>query len=130
MNATTDQPVAASRSTVRTFPDGFRWGVATFAYQVEGAWDEDGEGPSIWYTFVHTHGNIKNDDTGDRANDHYHRYSDDVALMRSLNVNAYRFSISWPRIFPDGAGEPNPAGLDFYSRLVDELLAAESNPLE
>src|SRR5262245_32564912 len=84
----------------RTFPDGFSWGVATAAYQVEGAWDEDGKGPSIWDTFAHTPGKIANDDTGDVANDHYHRYKEDVALMKDISANAYRFSISWPRIFP------------------------------
>ncbi|HKE74043.1 MAG TPA: GH1 family beta-glucosidase [Acidimicrobiales bacterium] len=112
----------------RTFPDGFHWGVATASYQVEGAWDEDGKGVSIWDTYAHTPGNIRNDDTGDVANDHYHRYREDVALMRSINATAYRFSIAWPRIFPDGAGEPNVKGLDFYSRLVDELLAAGIEP--
>jgi len=112
----------------RTFPEGFHWGVATASYQVEGAWDEDGKGVSIWDTYAHTPGNIRNDDTGDVANDHYHRYEEDVALMRSINATAYRFSIAWPRIFPEGVGEPNPKGLDFYSRLVDELLAAGIEP--
>jgi beta-glucosidase len=105
------------------FPQGFFWGTATSAYQIEGAWNEDGKGPSIWDTFAHTPGKIKNGDTGDVANDHYHRYKEDVALMKAIGVNAYRFSIAWPRIFPNGTGAPNPKGLDFYSRLVDELLA-------
>src|SRR5262249_49495987 len=91
----------------RSFPEGFYWGVATASYQVEGAWDEDGKGVSIWDTYAHTTGNIKNDDNGDVANDHYHRYKEDVALMHSLNANAYRFSVAWPRIFPEGIGQPN-----------------------
>ena len=110
------------------FPEGFRWGVATSSYQIEGAVDEDGKGPSIWDTYAHTPGKIRNGDTGDVANDHYHRYTEDVALMKAMGANAYRFSISWPRIFPDGTGQPNPKGLDFYSRLVDELLAAGIEP--
>jgi len=115
-------------SVDRAFPDGFHWGVATASYQVEGAWDEDGKGVSIWDTYAHTPGNIRNDDNGDVANDHYHRYREDVALMRSLNATAYRFSIAWPRVFPDGVGQPNARGLDFYSRLVDALLAAGIEP--
>src|SRR5262245_24608278 len=91
----------------RRFPKGFLWGLATAAYQVEGAWDADGKGESIWDRFAHTPGNIRNDDTGDVANDHYHRYKDDVALMQSIGANAYRFSIAWPRIFPEGSGQPN-----------------------
>lgn len=114
--------------TRRTFPDGFRWGVATSAYQIEGAWDEDGKGQSIWDTFAHTPGNIKGDENGDVANDHYHRYVEDVALMKDIGANAYRFSIAWPRIFPNGTGKPNQTGLDFYHRLVDELLTAGIEP--
>ena len=121
---TIETEVAASRS----FPDGFRWGVATSAYQIEGAWDEDGKGPSIWDTYAHTPGNIQNDDNGDIANDHYHRYQEDVDLIRDIGATAYRFSIAWPRIFPDGAGAPNQAGVDFYDRLVDALLAAGVEP--
>ena len=112
----------------RRFPDGFHWGVATSAYQIEGAWDEDGKGPSIWDTYAHTPGKIKNNDTGDVANDHYHRYKEDVALMQSIGTTAYRFSIAWPRILPEGVGQPNSKGIDFYSRLVDELLAAGIEP--
>ena len=118
---------SAKGSTSR-FPDGFRWGLATASYQIEGAWDEDGKGPSIWDTYAHTPGKIANGDTGDVANDHYHRYPEDVALMRSIGATAYRFSIAWPRIFPDGTGQPNPKGLDFYQRLVDELLSAGIEP--
>ena len=121
---TTETPAAVDRR----FPDGFKWGVATSSYQIEGAWDEDGKGESIWDRYAHTPGNIANDDTGDVANDHYHRYQEDVALMKDIGANAYRFSISWPRIFPEGTGEPNPKGLDFYSRLVDELLEAGIEP--
>ena len=102
--------------------------MATSAYQIEGAWDEDGKGESIWDRFAHTPGKIKNDENGDVANDHYHRYSEDVALMRSIGATAYRFSIAWPRIFPNGTGQPNPKGAGFYSRLVDELLAAGIEP--
>jgi beta-glucosidase len=115
-------------SIARRFPDGFYWGVGTSSYQIEGAWDEDGKGVSIWDTYAHTPGKIANDDNGDVANDHYHRYNEDVALMKSLGANAYRFSIAWPRIFPEGTGKPNPKGIDFYSRLVDELLAAGIEP--
>jgi beta-glucosidase len=110
------------------FPNGFYWGTGTSSYQIEGAWNEDGKGPSIWDTYAHTPGNIKNGDTGDVANDHYHRYKEDVALMKDFGANAYRFSIAWPRIFPNGTGQPNPKGVDFYSRLVDELVAAGIAP--
>ncbi len=111
------------------FPKNFYWGTATAAYQVEGAVREDGRGESVWDRFAHTPGKIKNGDTGDVACDHYHRYREDVALMRSLHLNSYRFSIAWPRIQPDGAGKANAKGLDFYKRLVDELLAAGIRPL-
>lgn len=112
----------------REFPEGFKWGVATSAYQIEGAWDEDGKGQSIWDTYAHTPGKIRDGSTGDIANDHYHRYKEDVALMKGMGANAYRFSICWPRIFPEGTGTPNPKGLDFYNRLVDEMLAAGIEP--
>jgi beta-glucosidase len=119
---------ARSGCELTRFPTGFYWGVATSAYQIEGAWNEDGKGPSIWDTFAHTPGNIKNGDTGDVASDHYHRYKEDVKIMKDMGVNAYRFSISWSRIFPNGTGQANPKGLDFYSRLVDELKAAGIEP--
>ena len=112
----------------RRFPDGFYWGVGTSAYQVEGAWNEDGKGVSIWDTYAHTPGKIKNDDNGDVANDHYHRYAEDVALMQSIGATAYRFSVAWPRIFPEGGGQPNAKGIDFYNRLVDALLEAGIEP--
>jgi len=115
--------VSASR-----FPEGFRWGAATASYQIEGAWDEDGKGASIWDTFCHAPGNIRGGDTGDVACDHYHRYADDVALMRDLGLRAYRFSVSWPRVVPGGVGAVNQLGLDFYDRLVDALLAAKIEP--
>src|SRR5262245_11953653 len=118
-----------SDDQVRQFPESFYWGTATSSYQIEGAWNADGKGPSIWDTYAHTPGKIKNGDTGDVANDHYHRYKEDVALMQALGANAYRFSISWPRIFPHGTGQPNGKGLDFYSRLVDALVAAGIAPL-
>jgi beta-glucosidase len=111
-----------------TFPDNFSWGTATAAYQVEGAVHEDGRGLSIWDPFVHTKGRVKNNDNGDIAVDMYHRYKEDVQLMKKLGVNSYRFSIAWPRIFPSGVGKPNPRGLDFYKRLVDELLANGITP--
>jgi len=110
------------------FPEGFRWGTATASYQIEGAWQEDGKGLSIWDTFAHTEGRIKKGHTGDVACDSYHRYAEDVALMRAMNLNSYRFSISWPRILPDGGKPVNAAGLDYYSRLVDALLAAGIRP--
>jgi beta-glucosidase len=110
------------------FPVDFRWGVATASYQIEGAVHQDGRGPSIWDTFSHTPGKVENGDNGDVACDHYNRYSEDIALMVKLGINSYRFSMSWPRIFPEGTGKVNQAGLDFYSRLVDELLAAGIEP--
>jgi beta-glucosidase len=109
-------------------PDGFLHGVATAAYQIEGAVTEGGRGPSVWDTFCAGPGRIRHGETGEIACDHYHRYEEDVALMAGLGVDAYRFSISWPRIQPTGAGPANPAGLDFYDRLVDALLAADITP--
>ena len=110
------------------FPSGFMWGAATAAYQIEGAWNEDGKGLSIWDTFSHQPGKIKRGDTGDVAADHYHRWEEDVRLMADLGLKAYRFSISWPRVVPEGTGAVNPAGLDFYDRLVDALLANGIEP--
>src|SRR5579872_6343448 len=104
------------------FPKGFLWGCATAAYQVEGAVAEDGRKPSVWDTFAHTPGKIENGHTGDVACDHYHRYREDVELMARLGLNGYRFSVGWSRVMPDGTGEPNARGLDFYDRLVDSLL--------
>jgi beta-glucosidase len=110
-------------ATGRRFPETFVWGTATASYQIEGAVAEDGRTPSIWDTFSHTPGKVINGDTGDIAADHYHRYVEDVALMAELGVNSYRFSVSWSRVIPGGVGALNRAGVDFYSRLVDELLA-------
>ena len=109
-------------------PDGFTWGVATSAYQIEGAVGEDGRSPSIWDTFSHTAGKVAGGDTGDVACDSYHRWPEDLGLMKELGVGAYRFSIAWPRVMPDGRGPVNQAGLDHYDRLVDALLAAGITP--
>src|SRR3954449_1581325 len=110
------------------FPEGFLWGSATAAYQVEGAVAEDGRGESIWDRFTATPGNVLNGDSGRVACDSYHRYAVDVGLMRSLGLDAYRFSVAWPRILPEGTGRVNAAGLDFYDRFVDELLANGVEP--
>jgi beta-glucosidase len=110
-----------SRSALPAFPDGFLWGVSTAAYQIEGAVAEDGRGTSVWDTFAHTPGRVRDGHTGDTACDHYHRWPEDLALLQGLGVDAYRFSIAWPRVQPDGSGACNPKGLDFYDRLVDAL---------
>ncbi|MDH2429562.1 GH1 family beta-glucosidase [Sphaerisporangium sp. TRM90804] len=110
------------------FPTGFVWGAATSAYQIEGATGVDGRGTSIWDTFVRQPGRVLNGENADVAIDHYNRFRDDVAVMADLGLTAYRFSVSWPRIMPDGAGRVNQAGLDFYRRLVDELLARGVEP--
>ncbi|MDG4811201.1 GH1 family beta-glucosidase [Micromonospora sp. WMMD1120] len=111
------------------FPDNFGWGAATSAYQIEGATKEDGRGESIWDTFSRVPGRTRNGDTGDVAADHYHRYAEDLDLMRDLGLRSYRFSISWPRIQPDGTGAPNQRGLDFYRRLVDGLHERGISPM-
>ncbi len=111
------------------FPEGFEWGVATSAYQIEGAPREDGKGVSIWDVFCQQPGRVVGGESGEVACDHYHRYREDVALMKELGLQAYRFSMSWPRILPFGAGQVNDAGLDFYSRLVDALLEAGIRPV-
>ncbi len=111
-----------------SFPSGFLWGTATSAYQIEGAVNEGGRGSSIWDGFAHTPGKIADRSNADVANDSYHLYKDDVQLMKALGAKAYRFSIAWPRVFPEGTGTPNPNGLDFYDRLVDELLANGIEP--
>ena len=110
------------------FPPGFIWGAATSAYQIEGAVDVDGRGRSIWDDYAHTPGKIADGSNADRATEHYTRYKDDIQLMVALGIKAYRFSVAWPRIFPDGTGQPNPKGLDFYHRLIDELLANDIQP--
>jgi beta-glucosidase len=111
------------------FPDGFLWGAATAAYQIEGAVTEDGRGPSIWDTFAHTPGAVRRGDTGDVACDHYHRWESDLDLLQKLGVRSYRFSVAWPRVVPDGSGAVNPAGLDFYDRLVDGLAERGITPM-
>ena len=131
MRVAPDDAVAAGPGRVRTrvFPDDFLWGAATAAYQIEGAAFDGGRTASIWDTFSRVPGKVVNGDTGDIAADHYHRFRDDVALMSALGLGAYRFSMSWSRIRPGGSGSPNPTGLDFYSRLVDELLAKGIQPV-
>lgn len=111
-----------------SFPKDFAWGVATSAYQIEGAWNEDGRGVSIWDTFSHTPGKIVDNENGDVAADHYHRWKQDIALLSELGIPAYRFSTAWPRILPEGTGRVNKKGLDFYDRLVDELLRRKIMP--
>ena len=111
-----------------SFPDDFRWGAATASYQIEGATQDDGRGESVWDRFCATPGKVRTGDSGATACDFYHRYRDDVALMHDLGLDAFRFSIAWPRVFPEGRGRVNAAGLDFYDRLVDELLAREIEP--
>ena len=111
------------------FPENFLWGTATCAYQIEGAVNEDGRGESIWDVFSHTPGKIHNNDNGDVACDHYHRWQEDIQLMKSLGFKSYRFSIAWPRILPEGRGKINQPGLDFYNRLIDGLLEAGIQPL-
>ena len=119
-NVTSNQPAR--------FPDGFVWGTATASYQIEGAVDEDGRAPSIWDTFSHTPGRVRNGDTGDVACDHYHRYAEDVALLAELGCTHYRFSFAWPRLQPAGSGALNDKGVDFYDRLIDRLLDAGVQP--
>jgi beta-glucosidase len=118
----------AGRELSSSFPNGFLWGTATSAYQIEGAVNEDGRGPSIWDRFAHTRGTISDHSNADTATDHYHLYKQDIQLMKTLGATAYRFSIAWPRVFPEGAGTPNPKGLDFYDRLLDELSANGIEP--
>jgi beta-glucosidase len=111
------------------FPPDFQWGTATAAYQIEGAVHEDGRGESIWDAFAHTPGKVVNGDTGDIACDHYHRWKEDIKIIKELGCKFYRFSIAWPRIIPDGRGKVNQAGIDFYNRLIDELLNNGIHPL-
>lgn len=117
-----------SSTSPAAFPKDFLWGAAASAYQIEGAWDADGKGPGIWDAFSHTPGCIFNNATGDVACDHYHRYAEDVSLMKQIGLRAYRFSVSWPRVVPHAPGEVNEAGLAFYDRLVDALLSADIQP--
>ena len=117
-----------SQNEKLNFPEKFIWGAATASYQIEGGWDADGKGESVWDRFSHTPGKIHAGDTGDVACDHYHHWKEDVALMKNLGLKAYRFSISWPRVLPTGRGTINQPGLNFYSQLVDELLQAGITP--
>ena len=104
-----------------TFPDDFVWGAATAAYQVEGGWDEDGKGESIWDVFTRDPGNIKDGSDGRVACDSYHQYEADVELLKAMGVNSYRFSISWSRVLPNGVGQPNPEGIAYYKNLITKL---------
>ena len=122
-------PMSRGANAFISFPDDFRWGAATSSFQIEGAHDLDGKSPSIWDVFCREEGRIKDGSNGDIACDHVRLYSEDVALMASLGLDTYRFSISWPRVIPGGTGAVNPAGLDFYDRLVDELLGAGITPM-
>src|SRR4051794_26090338 len=110
------------------FPEGFLWGSATSSYQIEGAVSEDGRGESIWDRFSRVPGKVEDGTNGDVACDHYHRFPEDIAIMKRLGLQAYRFSIAWPRIQPAGRGQPNAKGLDFYRRIVDALLEAKIRP--
>ncbi len=123
-----DGPGAFAAAAPQAFPEGFRWGCATASYQVEGAVKEDGRGPSIWDTFSHTPGKIADGSTGDVACDSYHRFGEDIALLKGLGVSTYRMSIAWSRIFPEGKGTLNQRGLDYYNRVIDGLLAAGITP--
>ena len=109
-------------------PKGFVWGTSTSSYQIEGAASEDGRGPSIWDTHCKLRGRVSNDDTGDVACDHYHRYPQDIQIMSDLGIQAYRFSLSWSRLMPRGRGSVNQKGLDFYDKLIDGLLQAGIEP--
>ena len=124
-----DRFAFAGQAPQITFPKNFYWGTATAAYQIEGAWNEDGKGESIWDRFAHTPGKIKDGTNGDVACDSYHRWREDIALMKAMSLNSYRFSVSWPRIQPNGSGNANQKGLDYYSRVVDALLEARIRPL-
>lgn len=113
---------------MRSFPEEFVWGVATSSYQIEGAWQEGGKGPSIWDAFCQIPGKVANGDTGNVACDHYNKFEEDILLMKEMSVQAYRFSISWPRIMPTGRGEINPEGINYYNRIIDSLLANGIEP--
>lgn len=111
-----------------TFPQDFIWGTATSSYQIEGAWDQDGKGPSIWDAFCQIPGKIYGSHHGKEACDHYHRFQEDIHLMKAMGVTAYRFSLSWPRLMPQGMGQVNPAGVDFYNRVINALIDAGIQP--
>ena len=113
---------------MKQFPEGFLWGSATSAYQIEGAHAKDGKGPSIWDSFVTIPNRVHKGDTGNDGIDHYHKYKEDIALMRAQGFKAYRFSIAWPRLLPEGRGDVNEIGIEFYNNLIDELLANDIEP--
>src|SRR5918999_3947380 len=114
---------------LRSFPSNFLWGAASAAYQVEGAWNADGKGLSVWDVFTKVPGKTFRGSNGDVAVDHYHRYKEDIALMAEMGLRAYRFSVSWPRVYPRGRGDVNVAGLRFYGKLVDELRSHDIEPI-
>ena len=122
--ALTPEPAPTAAVGQVTFPKDFLWGSATASYQVEGAWNVDGRGPSVWDTFSHALGNVKGAWTGDIACDEYHRFPEDIAIMKHMNLRSYRYSIAWPRIQPTGTGAVNQKGIDYYKRLTDAVLAA------
>jgi beta-glucosidase len=126
--AATRQTAATYGSSHDAFPKDFLWGCATAAYQIEGAVREDSRGPTIWDTFSHAPGKVANGDTGDIACDSYHRYREDTQLLKALGVRGYRMSLAWSRIFPEGRGQPNPKGIDYYDRMIDDLLENEIIP--
>ncbi|MFL6577645.1 MAG: glycoside hydrolase family 1 protein, partial [Povalibacter sp.] len=127
--AAADATPPATSTASGVFPSGFLWGAATAAYQIEGAWKEDGRGESVWDRFAHTPGKVLNGDNGDVACDSYHRFQDDIALLKQMNLKTYRYSIAWPRIQPDGRGKANEKGLDYYKRLTDAILEAGIRPI-
>jgi beta-glucosidase len=118
----TGRAVSRTKRTPSRFPADFVWGAASASYQIEGGWNEDGKGLSVWDVFSHQPGIIYNNDNGDVACDHYHRHKEDVGLMKQIGLDAYRLSLSWPRLMPEGTGKVNSKGLEFYDRLIDELL--------
>jgi len=113
---------------MKTFPKNFTWGTATSAFQIEGAWQTGGKGPSIWDAFCQIPGKVYNGDTGNVACDHFHKFKEDIALMKEMGLKAYRFSISWPRIQPTGVGKANNEGIAFYDRIINELLKHDIEP--
>jgi beta-glucosidase len=128
VNFTHQARCTMSNETRLYFPEGFLWGTATSAHQIEGAWNEDGKGLSIWDIFARRRGKTRDHATGETATDHYHRWQEDIEIMAQLGLKVYRFSMAWTRILPDGTGKVNQAGLDFYDRLVDGLLAKGIQP--
>ncbi len=126
--ATAQATINADTLHLSSFGEDFKWGTACAAYQIEGAWNSDGKGVSIWDEFTHTKGNIHANENGDVAVDFYHRYKEDIRLHKEMNFDVFRFSISWTRIFPDGVGQINPAGVQFYHGVIDECIAQGVEP--